>query len=201
MSILSLGFTRGPRSSASSSTFKVYLFGYILPSNALKTRIRIEGCNDLATSFMYLFCIGCFARQRHKFDKDQYTDGILNESPPITNFHRFHLPQAPEHLPTSLSQLAQVLETPYLHTTAIHMLVCLRMISKIDTLQAGFDICHSIAFCSCYPGFPIPLPLSIMSTRAIYHGSRRKLVLAFDVGTAYSGISYRYEYLQDFVSQ
>ncbi|KAF8805122.1 hypothetical protein BYT27DRAFT_7258239 [Phlegmacium glaucopus] len=29
-----------------------------------------------------------------------------------------------------------------------------------------------------------------MSTRSVYHGSRRKLVLAFDVGTTYSGISY-----------
>ena len=31
---------------------------------------------------------------------------------------------------------------------------------------------------------------SNMSTRVIYHGPRRKLVLAFDVGTTYSGISY-----------
>ncbi|KAF8805124.1 hypothetical protein BYT27DRAFT_7339733 [Phlegmacium glaucopus] len=29
-----------------------------------------------------------------------------------------------------------------------------------------------------------------MSTRSVYHGPRRKLVLAFDVGTTYSGISY-----------
>ena len=29
------------------------------------------------------------------------------------------------------------------------------------------------------------------TTRAIYRGPRRKLVLAFDVGTTYSGISYR----------
>ena len=35
------------------------------------------------------------------------------------------------------------------------------------------------------------LVISTMSTRAIYRGPRRKLVLAFDVGTTYSGISYR----------
>jgi hypothetical protein len=28
--------------------------------------------------------------------------------------------------------------------------------------------------------------------RPIYSGTRRKLVLAFDVGTTYSGVSYRY---------
>ena len=28
--------------------------------------------------------------------------------------------------------------------------------------------------------------------RSVYRGARRKLVLAFDVGTTYSGISYRY---------
>ena len=32
-----------------------------------------------------------------------------------------------------------------------------------------------------------------MATRSIYRGPRRKLVLAFDVGTTYSGISYRQE--------
>ena len=31
-----------------------------------------------------------------------------------------------------------------------------------------------------------------MSTRSIYLRSRRKLVLAFDIGTTYSGISFRY---------
>ena len=36
-----------------------------------------------------------------------------------------------------------------------------------------------------------------MSTsRAEFHGRNRKLVLAFDVGTTYSGISYRYANLQ-----
>jgi hypothetical protein len=39
--------------------------------------------------------------------------------------------------------------------------------------------------CSCRPGFPTPLPMSTS-----YQGPRRKLVLAFDVGTTYSGISY-----------
>ena len=29
--------------------------------------------------------------------------------------------------------------------------------------------------------------------RSVYRGARRKLVLAFDVGTTYSGISYRYQ--------
>jgi hypothetical protein len=30
------------------------------------------------------------------------------------------------------------------------------------------------------------------TSRSIYRGARRKLVLAFDIGVAYSGISYRY---------
>ena len=30
-----------------------------------------------------------------------------------------------------------------------------------------------------------------MSSRTAYKGSRRRLVLAFDIGTTYSGISYR----------
>ena len=30
------------------------------------------------------------------------------------------------------------------------------------------------------------------TSRAVYRGAQRKLVLAFDVGTTYSGISYRY---------
>ena len=34
--------------------------------------------------------------------------------------------------------------------------------------------------------------LAMSDTREIYKGSRRKLVLAFDVGTTYSGISYTY---------
>ena len=33
-----------------------------------------------------------------------------------------------------------------------------------------------------------------MPTRAIFHGSRRKFVLAFDVGTTYSVIFYRLEF-------
>ena len=41
------------------------------------------------------------------------------------------------------------------------------------------------------PEFPTPLFFSNMTTRAIYRGPQRKLVLAFDVGTTYSGISYR----------
>ena len=32
-----------------------------------------------------------------------------------------------------------------------------------------------------------------MQPRSPYTGPRRKLVLAFDVGTTYSGVSYRYE--------
>ena len=35
-----------------------------------------------------------------------------------------------------------------------------------------------------------------MSSRSAFHGSARKLVLAFDVGMTYSGISYRYATLQ-----
>ena len=31
-----------------------------------------------------------------------------------------------------------------------------------------------------------------MASRSVFRGARRKLVLAFDVGTTYSGISYRY---------
>lgn len=30
------------------------------------------------------------------------------------------------------------------------------------------------------------------NSRSVYRSARRKLVLAFDVGTTYSGISYRY---------
>jgi hypothetical protein len=30
------------------------------------------------------------------------------------------------------------------------------------------------------------------ANRSVFRGARRKLVLAFDVGTTYSGISYRY---------
>ena len=30
------------------------------------------------------------------------------------------------------------------------------------------------------------------TSRSVYRGARRKLVLAFDVGTTYSSISYRY---------
>jgi hypothetical protein len=33
--------------------------------------------------------------------------------------------------------------------------------------------------------------LPMLSSRKAYSGSRRKIVLAFDVGTTYSGISYR----------
>jgi hypothetical protein len=43
----------------------------------------------------------------------------------------------------------------------------------------------------CCLAFLSPLCFPNMSTRAIYRGPRRKLVLAFDVGTTYSGISYR----------
>jgi hypothetical protein len=32
-----------------------------------------------------------------------------------------------------------------------------------------------------------------MASRSIYRGQKRKLVLAFDVGTTFSGISYRFE--------
>lgn len=41
-------------------------------------------------------------------------------------------------------------------------------------------------------------PIFRMSTtsRSVFHGPGRKLVLAFDVGTTYSGISYRYATLQ-----
>ena len=66
-------------------------------------------------------------------------------------------------------------------------------------LVAGFDTVHQVSVTvyirplaadhSCRPG-PREPP-SNMSTRAIYRGPRRKLVLAFDVGTTYSAISYR----------
>ena len=50
--------------------------------------------------------------------------------------------------------------------------------------------CHSTDR-SYRSGFPTPPLFTNMSTRENYHGLRRKLVLAFDVGTTYSGISYR----------
>ena len=62
------------------------------------------------------------------------------------------------------------------------------------------DWCCASGFCqrtpaaadqSYRPGFPTLPCFSNMSTRSIYRGTRRKLVLAFDVGTTYSGISYR----------
>ena len=48
--------------------------------------------------------------------------------------------------------------------------------------------------CGQTPGDALDAPylLSIMTTATrLYSGLRRKLVLAFDVGTTYSGISYR----------
>lgn len=47
-------------------------------------------------------------------------------------------------------------------------------------------------FPSFYPNLELG-PWSKMSTRSKYQGTRRRLVLAFDVGTTFSGISYRYE--------
>ena len=45
-------------------------------------------------------------------------------------------------------------------------------------------------------------PIFRMSTsRSAFHGPGRKLVLAFDVGTTYSGISYRYATLQTGVDE
>lgn len=41
-------------------------------------------------------------------------------------------------------------------------------------------------------GTSFPALLSSMTSRPAFSGPRRKLVLAFDVGTTYSGISYRY---------
>ena len=64
------------------------------------------------------------------------------------------------------------------------------------------SFCQSISADQPYrPEFPTPPWFSNMSTRAIYRRSRRKLVLAFDVGTTYSGISYRWESLKVFVFQ
>ena len=69
-------------------------------------------------------------------------------------------------------------------------------------LVAGFDTVHQVSVtvyirplaadhsCRPDPREP-PLCFSNMSTRAIYRGPRRKLVLAFDVGTKFSGISFR----------
>ena len=34
-----------------------------------------------------------------------------------------------------------------------------------------------------------------MADRKVYAGSRRRLVLAFDIGTTYSGISFRFVYV------
>ena len=42
----------------------------------------------------------------------------------------------------------------------------------------------------------LTLIFPMSTSRAEFHGRKRKLVLAFDVGTTYSGISYRYANLQ-----
>ena len=116
-----------------------------------------------------------------------------------------------------VSSISALLSTNLLRRPT-HMLVCLSvylwLISKhilsYFFLQAGFDKVHQASVtvynykATIRPSVPVvrnfpPLPFSNMSTRAIYQGPRRKLVLAFDVGTTYSGISYRYDYLQNFV--
>ena len=51
------------------------------------------------------------------------------------------------------------------------------------------ELCAEVLH-SYRPGLPTSLNLFRMSTRASYQGPRRKLVLAFDVGTTYSGVSY-----------
>ena len=51
-------------------------------------------------------------------------------------------------------------------------------------VQEGID--------SLFLAFIFPMPTS----RSPFRGRNRKLVLAFDVGTTYSGISYRYANLQ-----
>jgi hypothetical protein len=42
----------------------------------------------------------------------------------------------------------------------------------------------------------LTLIFPMSTSRSAFHGRNRKLVLAFDVGTTYSGISYRYANLQ-----
>jgi len=42
----------------------------------------------------------------------------------------------------------------------------------------------------------VTLIFSMSTSRTAFHGRNRKLVLAFDVGTTYSGISYRYANLR-----
>ena len=42
----------------------------------------------------------------------------------------------------------------------------------------------------------LTLIVPMSTSRSAFHGRNRKLVLAFDVGTTYSGISYRYASLQ-----
>jgi hypothetical protein len=86
--------------------------------------------------------------------------------------------------------------------TALNEEICKAAATSTSTLvdqhgwQAGFEAVHQASVtvrkapCSCGPEVPTPL-CSNVSTRAIYRGPRRKLVLAFDVGTTYSGITYR----------
>ena len=61
----------------------------------------------------------------------------------------------------------------------------------------GFNLWASVTVHKGHPAVNhssshLPFFSSNMLTRAIYRGPRRQLVLAFDVGTTYSGISYRY---------
>jgi hypothetical protein len=42
----------------------------------------------------------------------------------------------------------------------------------------------------------LTLTFEMKTSRSAFHGPNRKLVLAFDIGTTYSGISYRYASLQ-----
>jgi len=62
-------------------------------------------------------------------------------------------------------------------------------------VPTGFDAAflihsagHFMNWRFCLTPFFVP---QMYSSRSVYRGSGRKLILAFDVGTTYSGISYR----------
>ena len=50
--------------------------------------------------------------------------------------------------------------------------------------------------CVVKGGLFLTLIFPMSTSRSVFHGRNRELVLAFDVGTTYSGISYRYANLQ-----
>ena len=74
---------------------------------------------------------------------------------------------------------------------------------KINQVSASEAVCKAAPTASCLTlivpmstSRSMSISRSMSTSRSIFHGRGRKLVLAFDVGTTYSGISYRCANLQ-----